>query len=205
MSVLRAFIAISLPIEVTQALHQVLNDLRRRLPGKDVRWVPAANIHLTIKFLGDVSTTNLQILQKMLQAEAARHAPFTCEVRGLGAFPSMRRARVVWVGVEAPSALRALQRGVENEMARLGYAAEERSFSPHLTLGRVSRTVDPEGLRRIGEVLTHTQVGLLGIAPVQAIHLYQSDLQPGGARYTRLFTAPLAGPALSEAGSNPSA
>jgi 2'-5' RNA ligase len=191
MNVIRAFIAISLSEEVHHGLEQVLHDLKGRLPGGAVRWVSAKNIHLTIKFLGDVSVAGLEMLTTQLQTEAARHPAFEFSVGGLGAFPSPRRPRVIWVGVEAPAELAGLQRGVETEMARLGYSPEERSFSPHLTVGRVTRNADPGELRSLSNLLETHKVGFLGVTRVQAIHLFRSDLQPSGAVYTCLYSAPL--------------
>ena len=191
MSVIRAFIAISLSDEIYQKLDQVLAALKKQLPGKSVRWVPATNIHLTLKFLGDVSISSQEQLTKALQAEVSRHPPFELSVGELGVFPTLRRPHVVWVGIEAPPELAALQRGVEAEMARLGYAPEQRPFSPHLTLGRVGRNADSEEIRRISEVLGKHKVGFLGAFRVHSVYLYRSDLQPGGSVYTRLFTANL--------------
>jgi len=191
MNVIRAFIAISLSDEVHQGLEQVLHDLKSRLPGGAVRWVPGKNIHLTIQFLGDVSLASLEMLTTMLQTEAARHPQFEFSVGGLGVFPTPRRPRVIWVGVESPAELASLQRGVETEMARLGYAPEERPFSPHLTVGRVTRNANPDELHRLSNVLETYKVGFLGVTRVQAIHLFRSDLQSNGAIYTRLHSAPL--------------
>lgn len=191
MSVIRAFIAIHLPEEIARQLGQVLDELKKQLPAAPVRWVPPENIHLTIKFLGDVSEVNLDLLTKMLQAEAARHPAFEIKVGGLGAFPTIRRPRVVWVGVEAPAELAALQRGVEAETARLGYESEQRAFSPHLTLGRVTRNPAPADLRDLSDVLERYYVGSLGVVQVTSVHLLRSDLRPGGAVYTRLFSANL--------------
>jgi 2'-5' RNA ligase len=192
MNAIRAFIAISLPLEITQRLDQVMQDLRGKMPGGGpVRWVPAQNIHLTVKFLGEVSSSNLDMLKKALAAEAARHAPLDISVGGLGAFPSMRRPNVVWVGVEAPPELSALQHGIESEMAHLGYAPEERPFSPHLTLGRVGRNTCSYDQQQLGSVLSACKVGFLGAARVQTVTLYRSDLNPSGAIYSALFSAPL--------------
>jgi 2'-5' RNA ligase len=149
------------------------------------------NIHLTIKFLGDVSVSNLELLKKILDSEVSRHAPFDFTVGDMGAFPSMSRPRVIWTGVEAPPELYALQRGVELEVSRLGYARDKRKFSPHLTLGRVSRNASTEDLRQIRDVLGNCKIGYLGAARVRDVHLFQSELRPGGAVYTKLFSAPL--------------
>jgi 2'-5' RNA ligase len=192
MSVVRAFVAIDLSPEIRQRLDQVIEQLQERLPGAPVRWVPGKNVHLTIKFLGDVSESNLELLTKILRAESSRHDCFEFSVGNIGAYPSIRRPRVIWVGVEAPPELQALQHGIESETARLGYAREKRQFSPHLTLGRVSRSAAPDDSRRIRQVLSNCKVGFLGAARVQEVFLYRSDLQPGGAVYTQLFSASLA-------------
>ena len=192
MTFIRAFIAISLSEEVCHGLDQVLEELKSRIPGTLVRWVPARNIHLTLKFLGDVSSSNLEILKKVLHGEAGKHNPMQFSVGGIGAFPSIRRPRVIWIGVQAPQELQTLQRGIELETTRLGYAQEERDFSPHLTLGRVSRNISGDEVRHLSDLLSDFQVGSLGVVRVDEVHLYRSDLTPAGAIYTRLFTARLA-------------
>jgi len=193
MSVIRAFIAINLSPEIFKNLNQVVGQLKERLPDAPIRWVPVKNIHLTIKFLGDVSVSNLDLLTKILRSEAGHHSEFEFSVGELGAYPSIRRPRVVWVGVEAPPELHALQRGIETETTRLGYAREDRDFSPHLTLGRISRGANSNAVRQISEVLSNCKVGYLGAARVLAVNLYRSDLKPSGAVYTELFSASLRG------------
>lgn len=194
MSVIRAFIALDLSNEIYQRLERVIDDLQSQLNGVPVRWVPIDNIHLTLKFLGNVSVANLEVLKKLLKVEAVSHEPFEISVGDLGAFPSARRPRVIWTGVQAPPNLNLLQRGIEAETARLGYAPEERPFSPHLTLGRVSRNANSQDIRQISEVLEKQKVGYLGAARIQSVHLFRSDLKPGGAVYTRLFSAEFAIP-----------
>jgi 2'-5' RNA ligase len=194
MAVIRAFIAISLTPEIQQKLEAVNMELKSRMGNTPVRWVAGHSIHLTLKFLGDVSPANLELLKKILKAEAAARHPFQIQVGELGAFPSIHRPRVIWVKVEAPPELNIIQHAIENETVRLGYAREERPFSPHLTLGRVSRNASPRDVQRIGETLEKTTVGMLGTVRVGAVDLYRSDLQPGGAVYTCLFSAQLASP-----------
>jgi 2'-5' RNA ligase len=189
MSVIRAFIAIELSAEIQRALEQVSDQLKGQLGKVPVRWVPVKNIHLTLKFLGDVSPANLEVLEGILLAEASRCAPFEVSIDKLGAFPSTRRPRVIWVGVEAPAELAHLQRALDEATARLGYPPEERGFSPHLTLGRISRNAGNEDVRRIGQVLEGATIGKLGAMQVQKVNLYRSDLQPTGAVYTCLYSA----------------
>jgi len=191
MSAIRAFIAIDFPSEIHQRLDHLTGELRSRLPDVSIRWVPGMNIHLTLKFLGDVSTTNLEMLYAIVRSEAEKHPVFEIGVGELGAFPTIKRPRVIWVGVEAPAELSALQGGIENETTRLGYAPERRPFSPHLTVGRVSRNVTSNQVHQISDVLSDCKVGFLGATRVESVNLYRSDLQPSGAKYTRLYSAEL--------------
>jgi 2'-5' RNA ligase len=191
MSVIRAFIAIDLSTEIQQALEQVSDQLKGQLKGIPVRWVPVKNIHLTLKFLGDVSLANLEVLEGILRAEAVRSSLFDISIGKLGAFPSARRPRVIWVGVEAPAELEQLQRALDEATTRLGYPPEERDYSPHLTLGRISRNASNVEVGHIGQIIDNSEVGHLGTMRVQAVCLYRSDLQPNGAVYTRLYSANL--------------
>ncbi len=194
MSVIRAFIAIDLPPDVQDCLEQVSAQLKEQIGEKSVRWVPVPKIHLTIKFLGDVSLQNLNVLKEILSAEVVTQKPMEISVGRLDAFPKIRRPRGVWVGIEAPQELFSLQRGIESRTAKVGYPKDKREFSPHLTLGRVSRNATPDEVRKIGDVLSASTIGFLGVARVQAVHLYKSDLLPTGAVYTKMFTASMEQP-----------
>ena len=131
-----------------QQLEEVNRHIKSaRLPGAAVRWVAVKKIHLTLKFLGDVSESNLPVLYEILRREAEKQAAFEIQVGGLGAFPSVNSPRVIWIGVEAPAELAALQHGIDVETARVGYAGEERDFSPHLTLGRIAHNASSEERR----------------------------------------------------------
>lgn len=191
MSLLRAFIAVEIPSGIHQAIEKKTASIRGALNASLVRWVPAENIHLTLKFLGDVSPASLEMLKQMLCAEVSQHRAFELGFGGLGAFPNPKRPRVIWIGIEAPAGLEALQHGIEAATATLGYPDEERPFSPHLTIGRVKQNVDSAGMQKIRTALEETKVGPLGTAQVSAVHLFKSDLNPTGAVYTRLFSAPL--------------
>jgi len=194
MAVIRAFIAIPLPGEIQQRLDQVMVELKqslRTLPKNAVHWVPAGNIHLTLKFLGDVSLANLDLLKKMLLAEVKEQPIFEFSLGGVGAFPNANRPRVVWVGIQAPQELQVLQSGIESMTEKLGYNREERPFSPHLTLGRVARTATNQEARQVGEALQAVKVGFLSVVRAQEVHLFQSDLKPTGSVYTCLLSVSL--------------
>ena len=191
MSLLRAFIAVEIPSEIHQAIEKKTAHIRAALNSSLVRWVPSSNIHLTLKFLGDVSPANVELLSQMINVEVSQHQAFEIAFGGLGAFPNPRRARVIWIGIQAPATLEALQHGIEAAAATLGYPLEKRPFSPHLTIGRVKQNVNSTGMQKIRTALEETQVGSLGITRVAAVYLFKSDLKPTGAVYTRLFSAPL--------------
>lgn len=191
MEPLRLFIAIEVPLNLLERLDRAVEPLRRSLPSELIRWVPYQNIHLTLKFLGDVSVKNVELLRQTLALEAERHSPFEVNIQGWGVFPDMKRPRVIWIGVQAPAALFRLQRGVDNATQRLGYVSDEKEFMPHLTIGRVRAQATPEDLSRIRTSLQGFSFDLQASFGVTAVHLFKSDLQPQGAQYTRLFTAPL--------------
>lgn len=193
MSVIRAFIAIKLSPEILEHISQMSMDLKSRLEGVSIRWIPTENIHLTLKFLGNVSTSNLEMLKEILAGVVSNHSECDISVGGLGAFPKPQNPKVIWVGMEVPQELGALQHNIEIETARLGYSREHRPFSPHLTLGRVSRNANTEDVHTISEVLEDFKVGFLGAARVKNVHLFRSDLKPSGAVYTSLYSFPLVG------------
>ena len=190
MSLLRAFIAVEIPAEVQQNVQRQTAAFRREIDSL-VRWVPAHNMHLTLKFLGDVSSKSVEFLMQMLRNEADAIQYFDLHLAGLGSFPNPRRPRLIYIGIQAPAALAALQRGIESASRRLGYESEERPFSGHLTLGRVKQNISAADQQKIRRALEGLQVDVLGTARVDSVHLYKSELNPGGSIYTRLYSAPL--------------
>ena len=192
MSLLRAFIALEIPAKVQKEIHQATSKTRSEV-GSLIRWVPAENLHLTLKFLGEISTTHVEFLTQMLRAEADSHRCFDMHFTGLGSFPNPKRPRVIYIGIQAPTELNALQHAVESGAHKLGYQSEDRGFSPHLTLGRVKHAshLSASDQHKIRYTLEHTKIDSLGTARVDSVHLYKSDLKPTGSVYTKLFSAPL--------------
>ncbi len=190
MGMLRLFIAVEIPAELQQKVYQETSKLRKEMESI-VRWVQAENMHLTLKFLGDVSPSNVEFLMQMLRNEAETVPCFNIQLTGLGCFPSLKRPRVIYIGIHAPAALDALQHGIEAAAHRLGYESEERSFSAHLTLGRVKQNVTATDQLKIRRAIESIQVDLLGAARVDSVHLFKSELKPGGSVYTRVYSAPL--------------
>src|SRR5512143_299295 len=191
MGLLRAFLASELPLALQDTIHNATAGLRELLRGDLIRWVPVHNVHLTLKFLGDVSPSSLDLIKQMMLSEAAQYPAFEVQVEGFGCYPNPRRPRVLWVGLRAPAELSSLQRAIEAAAARLGYESEERDFSPHLTIGRVRQNASSTDLHNIRAALDEIRIGWLGTARVDAIHLFKSELRPEGSVYTRLFSAPM--------------
>ena len=190
MTLLRAFIAVELPLELRQAVCDSTSTLRNAVETL-VRWVPVENMHLTLKFLGDVSPSNVEMLAQMLRAETDLFNWFDLRLSGLGSFPNLKRPRVIYIGIQAPAALETLQRGIESASRRLGYESEERGFSPHLTIGRAKQNATAAEQQAIRRALENTKIDSLGTARVDSVQLFKSDLRPTGSVYTRLFSAPL--------------
>jgi len=184
METIRAFIAIPLPAPLLEKISAVQRQLEKRVSPHSVRWVHVEGIHLTLKFLGDTPTDKLPAIRQVLAAVARLAPACTFAVGGLGCFPNPRRPHVVWVGVHEPSGrLVALQDSIEEVLAPLGYAPEERGFTPHLTLGRVQQRASSGDAARIGEVVASTQVERLAEVSADHFALIRSVLKPTGAEY----------------------
>lgn len=192
MDLIRAFIAIELSPEIRQQLGQLIQKFKA-LRVQAVRWVAVENIHLTLKFLGVTNRVDLDKLSKILISRSAGFSPFTFQVGGMGAFPSNRKPRVVWVGLQTSSALLELQSAIEDAATQIGIPTEERGFAPHLTLGRVRSDASPADIQTLSSALTSMQAGDLGSMTAASFTLFQSDLRPQGVLYTPLAHFPLAG------------
>jgi len=194
MSLLRAFIAIEFPQHIQDAVEKQTARLRQTLGNEIIRWVPCQNMHLTLKFLGDIAASHVDFLKQMLAREAVSHPQFDLQISGLGSYPTSRRPRVLWAGLHTPADLISLQRSIEAGTTRLGYEQEEHAFSPHLTLGRVRQTTSPAEMQKVRNALDTIQLGNIGTARVDSIHLFKSDRLPSGSVYTKLFSALLSKP-----------
>ncbi len=195
MDPIRCFIAVEIPSAIQHAIRHSTANLQKEL-SRLVRWTPVENIHLTLKFLGDIPQTQVDNLTRMLPAEVGIIPAFELHVQGFGSFPNFKMARILWVGTQAETGLDALYKGVESVCARLGFPPESRAFSPHLTIARVKQDASSADRNKIRKALEATMIDVLGTARVDSVHLFKSDLKPGGAVYTKLFTAPLKYPVV---------
>lgn len=190
---LRTFIAIDLDEAVRDAIGRVQGKFQRQAPHGSVKWVAPNAMHLTLKFLGDTPVSRVSKVADALAAACTGFAAFDISVEGRGCFPSLRRPRVIWVAVRdlGGKSLAPLQAAIERHVAPLGFPAEERGFSPHLTLGRVARSAGAAEEAAIGQMVERSVVERIGVQRVHAVHLIKSDLRPAGPVYTVLATVEL--------------
>lgn len=182
---MRTFVAIDFPGEVRDRLWRATAPLRE--PDWRIRWVGPERLHLTLKFIGEIEEDRADAFGRALDRAVSDIPPFPVRLGGVGAFPSLGRPRVVWLGVDAPPELEALHRAVEEELSALGVDPEDRAFHPHVTLGRVKRG-RPEGMEAAAAKVDHEER-----CRVARVHLKRSRLRPTGAEYSTLSAHELGG------------
>ncbi len=190
-TILRLFIAVELNDVVRGELKRVQKQLQdeclRVSVAHAVRWVAPTNIHLTLKFLGNCNRAQIPALTTALERAAKHSAPFVLTARGLGCFPNARRPNNIWVGLEGDVKTAALlAQHIETETHALGFARDERGFTPHLTIGRVKRDASNFERAKIGETVKNFPTTGHGTIRADAVHLLASDLKPSGPLYTTL-------------------
>jgi RNA 2',3'-cyclic 3'-phosphodiesterase len=184
---MRLFLAIELPDDVRAALAGEQSRLRLLCSrNRAIRWTEPESLHLTLKFLGAVAQDRVPAVIDAVK-RVGGFAPFEVEARGFGFFPDAKRPRVFWAGFEAPAALGELARRLEVALATLGFAREDRPFTPHLTLARFREPrSDPTLLQAIEQV----RGASLGRFQVDRYFLFESHLLPGGAKHEKLASFP---------------
>lgn len=183
---IRSFIAVELPEGVKEGLARLRNKLERD-EHRFVKWVDPGGIHLTLKFLGNIPFKQVTEITKAIEEAAQGISPFHLEISGLGVFPNLKQPRVFWVGIGGEvDKLSRLQQNIDSALAALGFAKEERSFVPHLTLARIRQGASPPERRTFGELVGSTIFEDKYHIKVDAISLMKSQLTLAGAIYTRL-------------------
>jgi 2'-5' RNA ligase len=183
---IRSFVAIELPDEAKGGLARLRRELERD-EHRFVKWVDPLGIHLTLKFLGNIPSRRVTEITEAMRKAAQGISPFHLEISGLGAFPGPKQPRVVWVGVGGEvDKLSTLQRNIDSALAALGFAREERSFVPHLTVARVREGASASERERFGELVGSATFEGRYPVEVGAVRLMRSQLTPAGAIYTCL-------------------
>lgn len=189
METTRTFLAVAIDPEPRRALARLIEKLRGHAPG--IRWVTPENFHFTLAFLGEVETIGLGDLADSVAEVCRRHPSFEISIAGIGAFPNLKRPRILTVGLTTGrSELSQLQADLSEMLAISGFRTEDRAFVPHLTIGRVR---DNPGKSRMGEsTLEGFRDWRGGTSQVGSVLVMGSELGPKGPRYSVLGTCPLA-------------
>lgn len=183
---IRSFIAIELPEEVRAGLRRLQAELR--LPEHAfVKCVAPEGIHLTLKFLGNISAQKVAEITRIMEQASQGISPFQLQITEVGAFPNMRQPRVLWIGIKGElDKLVGWQKRIDNGLMPLDFAKETRPFTPHLTLARLREGCSPGDRRNLGEMVAKTPVKVNYAMTVNSLSLMKSQLLPGGAVYSRL-------------------
>jgi 2'-5' RNA ligase len=180
---MRLFIAAPIPGDELAKIVEIQNELKQGLRTA-IRWINPGSIHLTLKFLGETPTNKIQDICCLME-NVCNHMPiFSLVCGGVGAFPSIKFPKVIWLGLEAPPELFKLQTELEQKLTRLEFKEENRTFSPHLTLGRVQTHLSTEGSFFFSQKIVEYSNKKIAVVPVKTLELIKSDLQPSGPVYT---------------------
>lgn len=182
---MRSFIAIEITKEAKQAIGELQRELRRVDPA--ITWTRPENVHLTLKFLGEIDERLVPAIIENCSGEAGKIRPFRLELSYPGVFPNLRHPRVLWVGLKGDlEPLSQLQAAIDEAMGKLGFKRENGVFRPHLTIGRV------RGGRNLRDMLARME--MYDLPPVsfeiRDLVLYQSELSPNGSKYTEISRMP---------------
>lgn len=178
MDKIRTFVAVRLPAEIRRRL--MLVEKRLMQSGADVKWVPEENFHITLKFLGDVEQNRLSAVKDAVGRAVEGASAFDLSLAGVGAFG--RPLRVVWVGIASgKDELKSLAKRVEDELAGIGFPAEDRPFSAHITLGRVR---SPRGIEKLSACIESLNDEPVGDVHVDGASVMKSELRREGPAYT---------------------
>jgi len=179
---IRAFIAIELKEETRKKLREIQSELRKLIRSK-VSWPKPENIHLTLKFLGDVSIEQVSSIKEELKQINKSFSHFNMSLGGIGAFPNFRNPRVIWLGITTGNEeVIQIATQIDKTTNKLGFPLEKREFTPHLTLGRIKQRVNLENIEP-----KFTKYDKLDMdIPVDRFALIKSELNPRGAIYTTL-------------------
>lgn len=185
---MRTFIAIDFPEPVKDVLAQAAAHLK--YSGADVKWIEKENIHLTLKFLGEVDEKKLEAVRSALDAIAIRTKTFEASIKNIGAFPKIEFPRVIWAGIDKGAEESGTLAGkIDQALSRLGFQKESRPFAAHLTIGRVRSSKNIDKLKNQMEAYSLPE---LPPAPIRSVILYKSTLTPNGSTYTILHEAKFA-------------
>ena len=184
---IRTFIAIEIPGNIISKIRELQEGIK--VYGLKIRWVRSENIHLTLKFLGDVEAVKIVEIAETISKTAEGYTPISLKAKGIGVFPSIKRPNVLWVGLTGQlESLVRLQKALDENLKELGFPGEKRPFKGHLTMGRIKAKID---VKKFGDALMAFSSFKSETFTADQIVLYKSELKPSGAVYTELASASL--------------
>jgi 2'-5' RNA ligase len=185
----RCFLAVNLSLAVTRKIAETTELLRRsaKEAGVPVTWVPPANLHVTLKFLGSVREDSIEAVRGVARDTAAAQPVFEVRAQGAGAFPSQAKARVVWIGVRGADPLVRMAGHLDDKLGQMGFEKEARAFHPHVTVGRVKEGASSN----LEKLLAPLDGKDFGTSMVSELVLYESRLHRTGSEYVALARLPL--------------
>lgn len=181
---IRCFIAIEIPDAIQSLLICAQEELKRNIRGAS--WVKRGNIHLTLRFLGDVAPNQISTIKNAIEKVAIRRSPFSMKIGGIGAFPNLTRPRIIWAGVKTgANEVVAISKDIDSGLSQHGFGRDEKPFRPHLTLARVKRRIN---LKPLVDVFQQYDTINGATLIVDQIRVVRSELRQSGAIYTPLET-----------------
>ena len=184
---MRTFIAIELSKDIRETLAQIQSHLKYSCA--DIKWIEKENIHLTLKFLGEIPDKKLQQVKSTLEIVGKETSPFEISLKDIGAFPNINYPRVIWVGLDkGADESKVFAQMINEEVLKIGFQKEPRPFAPHLTIGRVRSPKNKEALK---EKMLSCQLSAVSLQLIKSVILFQSALTPKGPIYTKLYETKL--------------
>ncbi len=184
---MRIFIALNFPEQERDRIHSAAQPLRDA--GYPVRWLEPETFHLTLKFLGEVRSEKLPLVEQVVSRVASATPAFPLTIRGFGAFPTIRRPQVLWIGVDPTPALRCLKQDLEWGLAHHGFERETRAFHPHITVGRTEQNRGAGVFRGLDKL--SAELDYEGTVDLGTVDIVRSQLSKQGRRYQVLTECPL--------------
>lgn len=185
----RAFIAVPLPEKIKILMENIILDLKNKISDNSVKWVQPNNIHLTLAFIVNVSKVRLdQVASRLLDLQGFQ--PSTVKLSKIGAFPSLNNPRVIWVGITNEEKIVSLAQSIRHTINEITQISDNKSFSAHLTLGRIKPQVTKDQLNKIKQVLFNHPAIPQEAFEITGFCLYESILTPQGPRYSELGCFP---------------
>lgn len=178
---MRCFIAIDMPEDIKRSISDFISKIDHKIKG--IRWVLPENIHLTLKFLGELEDNQIKEVKKKISDISSNHSNFDINISKIGGFPTLKKPNILWIGIEESENLKALYDDIENSLLEIGFEKEDRKFSPHLTIGRVK---DKRDIDSVIKAIASFQNFYFGTAKVNEILLMRSILKPSGAEYSKI-------------------